>query len=197
MQIVKTLRRAARRVDNAKKAAAKLLQTPPKLKYYFAYYYKYAKVHADRMLFESFNGKSISDSAFAVLQEMMEQGIAGDYEIFYATNDVDRDRSFVEQNHLPVKLVDINSRMYPYVLATAKYLLGNVCFPAYFIRKPEQTYVQTWHGTPLKTLGKQMRRGMQSMFLAQHNFLQASWITFPNDFTRDAMMRDYNLSPVP
>lgn len=194
MQIVKTLRRAARRVDNAKKAAAKLLQTPPKLKYYFAYYYKYAKVHADRMLFESFNGKSISDSAFAVLQEMMEQGIAGDYEIFYATNDVDRDRSFVEQNHLPVKLVDINSRMYPYVLATAKYLLGNVCFPAYFIRKPEQIYVQTWHGTPLKTLGKQMRRGMQSMFLAQHNFLQASWITFPNDFTRDAMMRDYNLS---
>ena len=61
------------------------------------------------------------------------------------------------------------------------------------MRRDEQTYVQTWHGTPLKTLGKQMRLGMESMVNVQHNFLQANWLTFPNDFTRDVIMRDYNL----
>ena len=180
-------------VNTIKKVASSLFRTPPKLRFYFAYFYKYAKVHPRRMLFESFNGKSISDSSYAVLQEMMRQGLAEDYEVFYATNNPRRDQAFVDANKLPVTLVNINSRRYTYVLATAKYLLGNVAFPAYFIRKPEQVYIQTWHGTPLKTLGKQMRCGMQSMFLGQHNFLQANMITFPNNFTRDVIMRDYNL----
>lgn len=39
-----------------------------------------------------------------------------------------------------------------------------------------------------------MRLGIESMYNVQHNFLQADYITFPNDFTRDVMMEDYNLN---
>lgn len=39
-----------------------------------------------------------------------------------------------------------------------------------------------------------MRLGIESMYNVQHNFLQADYITFPNDFTKDVMMEDYNLN---
>ena len=193
MNIIPKLRQARMVARKVKNTGTKLLQTPPKLKFYYGYFYKHCKVCQHRMLLESFHGKGISDSTYAVLQEIMDQGIAERYEIFYATDDVARDQPFVDANQLPVKLVDVNSRLYTYVLATARYLLNNSSFPAYFIRRPGQIYVQTWHGTPLKTLGKEMRLGIESMVNVQHNFLQANWLTFPNDFTRDAIMRDYNL----
>lgn len=189
MQIMPLVKKARR----AKNLAVKLTQTAPKVKFYYGYFIQHCKVNPKRILMESFHGKSISDSSYAVLQEMIRQGIAGDYEIYYASDNPQRDTPIVENNHLPIKLVDVESRRYAYVLATSKYLLNNSSFPLWFIRRPEQVYVQTWHGTPLKTLGKEMRLGIESMVNVQHNFLQANWLTFPNDFTRDVIMRDYNL----
>jgi hypothetical protein len=190
-------------VRKAKRITKKVITTPKRVKrsltnprQRYAYYYKYAKVHPNRMLFDSFSGRGISDSPYAVLQEMMSQGITSDYEIFFTSRDVERDQAFVDANNLPIKLVDFFSLEYPKILATAKYLLSNSSFPQYFIRRPEQVFVETWHGTPLKTLGKQIKNGMQSMYFAQHSFIQASVLTHPNDFTRDAMMRDYNLENI-
>lgn len=163
-----------------------------KMKFLFA---KYAEQPLDdtAILFESFHGKNISDSPLHMLQELMRQGKAGDYKIYYATNDAESHQAVVDALKLPVTLVDILSEDYTRVLATSKYLVNNSSFPAWFIRRDGQRYIQTWHGTPLKTLGKRMRLGIESMYNVQHNFTQANIITFPNDFTKEVIMRDYNL----
>lgn len=44
-------------------------------------------------------------------------------------------------------------REYMKALATAGILIENQSFPAFFRKRPEQTYLQTWHGIPLKTMG--------------------------------------------
>lgn len=162
-------------------------------RYVYALNYKYAKVKPDRMLLEAFHGRVIGDSPLYVLKELMRTGEAARYEIYFTTKHPEEHAEFVRELGLPIKLVKADTWEYARVLATAKYLVNNSSFPSYFIRREEQSYLQTWHGTPLKTLGKRMRLGMESMFLAQHNFIQASCITFANEFTRDAMMRDYNL----
>ena len=169
--------------------------TLPKLKFYFGWHYKHSKVNEHQMLFESFHGKNISDSPLYVLKELMAQGRADDYTIYFATNAKGKaeHEELVRSLGLPVRLVDVESRDYPRVLATSKYLINNSSFPAYFMRRPEQRYVQTWHGTPLKTLGKYMRLGIESMYNVQHNFVQANVLTYPNEFTRRVMMRDYNI----
>ena len=163
-----------------------------KMKFLFA---KYAEqpLNEKAILFESFHGKNISDSPLHMLQELMRQGKASDFEIYYATNDVESHQPVVDALKLPVTLVDILSEDYARVLATSKYLVNNSSFPAWFIRRDRQRYIQTWHGTPLKTLGKRMRLGIESMYNVQHNFTQANIITFPNDFTKEVIMRDYNL----
>lgn len=163
-----------------------------KMKFLFAKYAQQPLVE-NAILFESFHGKNVSDSPLHMLQELMRQGRAGDFTIYYATNDMEAHQPVVEALKLPVTLVDILSEDYARVLATCKYLVNNSSFPAWFIRRDGQRYIQTWHGTPLKTLGKRMRLGIESMYNVQHNFTQANIITFPNDFTKEVIMRDYNL----
>lgn len=165
----------------------------PKLKFIYAWYYKHASVKENQVLFESFHGKDVSDSSLAILQEFLKMKESLNAVIYFATNNRKRDKAFIDSIGLKVRLVDISTFRYTKVLATSKYLINNSSFPAYFIRRPEQTYLQTWHGTPLKTLGKKMRFGIESMYNVQHNFLQADYIMFPNEFTRDVIMEDYNL----
>lgn len=171
----------------------RLFLKTPKLKFIYAWHYKHSKIRDEQVLFESFHGKDISDSSLAILQEFLKMEESKNFKIFFATNDINRDKEFITKMHLPVQLVDINTFQYTKVLATSKYLINNSSFPAYFIRRPEQTYLQTWHGTPLKTLGKRMRFGIESMYNVQHNFLHADYIMFPNEFTRKVIMEDYNL----
>ena len=49
--------------------------------------------------------------------------------------------------------VEPNTRGYFRALARAKYFVNNVNFPDEVIKRPGQIYVQTQHGTPLKTMG--------------------------------------------
>lgn len=184
-----------KKVKRVVKLIPRAFTTLPKLKFYFGWHYTHTPVNEHQMLFESFHGKNISDSPLYVLKELMARGEADKYTIYFATNAKSKaeHEKLVKSLGLPVRLVDVESRAYPRVLATSKYLINNSSFPAYFMRRPEQRYVQTWHGTPLKTLGKRMRLGIESMYNVQHNFVHANILTYPNEFTRHVMMRDYNI----
>ena len=151
-------------------------------------------VDRNSILFESFHGKEISDSPLAMAQALQRSDEGRGFKVFFSTDNADRDRKVTEALGLDVKLVDIHSKEYALALATCGYLVNNSSFPSYFIRREGQHYMQTWHGTPLKTLGKSMPYDIQSMYNVQHNFIQADMLTFPNEFTRDVIMRDYNLT---
>lgn len=147
----------------------------------------------DSILFESFHGKEISDSPLAMARALQQSPEGSRYKKYFATNDIARDSKFIEKIGLDVTLVDVHSREYARALATCEYLVNNSSFLSYFIRREGQHYMQTWHGTPLKTLGKMMPYDIETMYNVQHNFLQADWLMFPNEFTRHVIMRDYNL----
>lgn len=176
-----------------KKFKKKYLDPAPRQKFVYTRYVEKYPVNPKAVLFESFHGKGVSDSALHLLQEMMRTGEAAEYTIYFSTQDETVHQPIVDNLGLPVKLVNIMSDEYLMALATCKYLMNNSSFPTFFVRRPEQHYLQTWHGTPVKTLGKRMRLGIESMHNVQHNFLQADRLLFPNDFTRDMIMRDYNL----
>ena len=136
----------------------RLFPKTPKMKFIYAWYYKHGKINEKQALFESFHGKDVSDSSLAILQEFLKMPESKDFKIYFATNDKKRDQKFIDSIGLKVELVDIADFKYVKVLATSKYLINNSSFPAYFIRRDEQVYLQTWHGTPLKKLALDMDR---------------------------------------
>lgn len=84
-------------------------------------------------------------------------------------------------------IVRKNSSRYVKLLATAKYLVNNSTFPTYFVRRPEQQYLMTWHGTPFKTLGKDQPEMLGHANMSR-NLLQASVVLHPNSHTQRALM---------
>ena len=167
----------------------------PHLKYLYSYHMVHSKVDENAVLLESFHGKTINDSSLVMAREILRL-YPGQYKLYFATKHKEEHSRFIEAEGLDVELVTIDTAKYVRILATSGTIISNASLPTYFIRRKEQVYLQTWHGTPLKTLGRKMRFGIESMYNVQHNFVQASYILQPNEFTRKAIMEDYFLEDI-
>ena len=78
--------------------------------------------------------------------------------------------------------VRFGSGPYLKALATSKYLVNNTNFPWYFRKVPGQVYLQTWHGTPLKRLARDIAT----------NYLTKSYL---DTMDREASYWDYLITP--
>ena len=143
------------------------------------------------VVFNSFNGKTYGCSPKAVYEYMLTQDEFKDWTFIWAFKNAKKHR-FLEENPNTI-VVKQTARVYEKKLIRAKYWITNYRVPDHVWPQKDQVYVQCWHGTPLKTLGKRMRFGIESMYNVQHNFLHANYIMFPNEFTRKVIMEDYNL----
>ena len=94
-----------------------------------------------------------------------------------------------------VDVVIYSSDQYVRLLASAKYLINDATFPFYFIKKKGQIYLNTWHGTPLKAMGKAIQTE-SSTGNVQKNLVCADYILCSNEFSRDIWIRDYMLENI-
>lgn len=161
------------------------------IKYAYAFYSNYKDINDKIVLFESFHGTTLSDSPFYMMRDVIDR--FQNLEIYFTTQEYEKHKEMIDYYGYKINLVKLGTIKYARILATSKYLINNVSFPPYFVRRNGQKYLNTWHGTPLKTLGKKMSQGMEDMSNMQRNFLQATDLLFPNDFTMAHMMEDYNL----
>jgi len=98
------------------------------------------------IVFESFGGRQVSDSPYAIYEQLKDNPKVNC--IWSIKLD---QKHYCEQHHIPYAI----RRSLKWVLAMekARAWVINTRVPKW-IRKPEFTYyVQTWHGTPLKKLG--------------------------------------------
>src|SRR5690625_4816128 len=111
-------------------------------------FYKIAKkilpVDEKLILFESGIGKQYSDSPRYIYEEIVKRNL--DYKKVWVCNKITR---FNDPNTIRIHRL---SPSYYYYLAKAKYWINNQNFPTYIEKRPQTTYIQTWHGTPLKKM---------------------------------------------
>jgi CDP-glycerol glycerophosphotransferase (TagB/SpsB family) len=93
-------------------------------------------------------------------------------------------------------MIDITNREYERALASAKFLVTDTSFPPYFIKKKEQVYLNTWHGTPLKAMGRIVPSREYALGNVQRNFLIADYLLYQNDFSKEVFLRDYMLENI-
>lgn len=134
------------------------------------------------ILYESYHGARMSCSPYAIFRELLRRSEFDDWTHVWTLNDSERIPS--EYRGL-ANVVFVKKESYRYMryLAEAEVLINNGTFPPYFIRKEGQRYLNTWHGTPLKTLGKDIKGGFFEHKNSARNLLQASHIISPNAHT--------------
>ena len=105
------------------------------------------------VLFEAFDGKVVGDSPLDIFNAL--KVARPDLEFFWTV----KSSASAPAGAIGVKY---GSREWLKVLATAKYLVNNSAFPWYFKKVSGQVYLQTWHGTPLKRLVRDIEAGKVS-----------------------------------
>ncbi|MGW5736239.1 MULTISPECIES: bifunctional glycosyltransferase/CDP-glycerol:glycerophosphate glycerophosphotransferase [Streptomyces] len=102
----------------------------------------------DAVLYSSFDGRQYSDSPRAVHEELVRAG--ADVEHLWVVRD--------QQVSLPESAAPIAlwSAEWYEALARCRYVVTNTQLPAWFERAEGQYVVQTWHGTPLKRIGRDL-----------------------------------------
>ncbi|GEP85222.1 putative teichoic acid biosynthesis protein F [Staphylococcus piscifermentans] len=102
------------------------------------------------ILFETFGGKNYSDSPKYIYEYMMDK--YPEYHYIWVFNEP-------EKHSVPGNAVKVKrgSSEYYKAYSDAHYWVTNARTPLYLHKKENQTYIQTWHGTPLKRLANDMK----------------------------------------
>lgn len=101
------------------------------------------------------------------------------------------------ERHPRVKFVRYKSPQYWQALSTAGYVFNNATFPPEFTKRDGQVYVNTWHGTPLKTMGYDEPGGGPGARNVIRNFLSADYLLAANPFMAEQMYEDaYRLTNI-
>ena len=152
-------------------------------------------VRDNAIMFEANHGASAACHPLALYREMRRDSRFEGMRLIWALKRPDLAPAEILRDPR-VSVVTIGSDSYLYHLATAGFLVNNVSFPPYFARRAEQRYLNTWHGTPMKTLGRSMKQGLLEYENLERNFLQASHLLAPNDLTKWALLTEHHLDGI-
>ncbi|WGE33532.1 CDP-glycerol glycerophosphotransferase family protein [Actinobacillus genomosp. 1] len=161
----------------------------------YSEYYDVLNVNKKIILFESFSGVAMSCNPLAIFLEMKKDSRFDDFLFVWVINDITT-VSDEYKKHQNVVFVQKDSDLYLRYLCHAYYLVNNATFPPYFTRKKEQKYLNTWHGTPWKTLGKDIKNSFMELKNSQRNFLQSTHMLSPNPHTTWVLADRYDIKEI-
>lgn len=140
---------ATKRVVNIHLGSKKVrkIKSNPRAFACYLYFHLFTKMKMkdNWVLFESFFGKSYSDSP-KYIYEYLNQAYPSEYKCIWVINDK---KTKIPYGAIKVKRFSIR---YAYYFARCKYDVLNVRQPNWIRKRKGNVFLETWHGTPLKRL---------------------------------------------
>lgn len=115
------------------------------LMYLYHHYFTKWPLEEKWILFESFFGKSYSDSP-KYIYEYLSKNVPGKYRMIWV---IDKKNVKIPYPHKKIKRFSL---WYYYYLGRCGYIVFNCRQPEWVIKRENNVFLQTWHGTPLKKL---------------------------------------------
>ena len=176
-------------------------------------------IQEDLVLLEARNGYTIDGNVYYILQELLTGDEYREFSIAVTAEDQEAEERIraklksmaaeaaasstdaaesIEEKISQIRILHLHSKDYYQAMASAGYLVNDATFANFFIKKEGQTYVNVWHGTPLKTMGRQVSHEPHATGNVQKNFIVADYLLYPSEYMMEHMIEDYmlaNLSP--
>ncbi len=145
-------------------------------------------------------GNNLNGNMFYITKELATNNVYNNYKIYIGCNESSKtkfNKLLKNYNILnKVNLINNKTSKFAKTLARSKYLFTDTSMPTYFIKRKEQVYLNTWHGTPLKTLGKSTENDFFDIANVQKNFVEADYLLYPSEYMKDIMIEDYMLKGI-
>lgn len=135
--------------------------------------YRIIPVDEKCVMFIAYHGRGYLCNPKALHQYMINDDKYSDFKFIWA---IKKGKTCNIPN---ATIVKYNGIKYFYYLARSKYWMFNCKMPSYILKKENQIYLQTWHGTPLKRLAHDIEVGENATF-------------YRTKVTKDQMTRSYD-----
>ena len=112
------------------------------------------------VLFESFMGRTYSDSSRAIFERMRADARFDGYTFYWAFKDPGRAQTQLAALHPELRgvtFVTYGSKEFDRAAAVSGYWVTNSRMPEYLQPRQGQVYLQCWHGTPIKRLARDIQ----------------------------------------
>jgi CDP-glycerol glycerophosphotransferase len=152
-------------------------------------------VQSDVVLWEATGGAGLICHPYAVFLAVAQADDLQHLRHVWVVRDPDdRERARAQLRDLGlgpdrVRVVGYRTLAYHRHLATAGWLVNNATFPAEFGKRQGQVYLNTWHGTPLKSMGYDTPDGVLATRNIVRNLLAADHLVSSGPFMTDVMYR--------
>jgi CDP-glycerol glycerophosphotransferase len=158
----------------------------------YAVYLESLPIQRKTVLLESYFGASVSCNPYAIFRTLQTLPAYRDWKFLWV---IDRNASVPTSVSADQRVCFVRreSDAYRRHLASAEYLVSNSTFPTYFVRRPDQLYLNTWHGTPLKTMGRDIKSTFMERENTARNFLHATHLLSPNRHTSETLIDRYDI----
>lgn len=153
----------------------------------------------NRILYEAFSGRGMICNPCAIFKYLMSHKEYQKYEHIWVIDDFEDNQAQMEEykNCGRVHFVKYQSEDYLRALATSKYLINNVGFPGFFTKRKGQVYLNTWHGSPMKTMGFDIPGGNVSAGNSAKNLLAADYVLSQSPYmTKTAWLGSYKMQGI-
>ena len=161
----------------------------------YAKYYRKNHVDEYTIFYSSHQGAGMVCGRYAIFRSLMKSRDFDRYDHVWQINDPAERKQLQKEfgDWTNVIFVEKNSPGYFNALTSAKYIVINSTLPFYFTKKPEQVFVNTWHGIPLKTLGYDVPDGKFTTRNMTRNFLLTDFLISPCRFMTKIYLESYKL----
>lgn len=156
--------------------------------------YEELSIENNVIFLEAQNARNAFGNIFYIAEELNNNEEYRKFKIYLSINkkSLNNTKKFLEKQGLNnIEIIKEKSKKYYKLLATAKYLITDTSLNPCFIKKKGQVIFNTWHGTPLKTLGKRVNNDFHDLGNIQKNFIMADYLLYPNEYMMNHMIEDY------
>ena len=147
------------------------------------------------ILYEAFFGRGMTCGPYALFKAFQNRKDFQEYHHIWSVSTEE------ECKRLSAEFTDVKNvhfvlrKSFEYIqsLAKSKYLINNDTFIYYFIKRPEQCYLNTWHGIPMKKLGYDVPGGILEQHNSFRNFFMTDYLLAWNEHMGQVFWDAYKL----
>lgn len=141
-------------------------------------------VKKGQMIFESFNGKDINDNPLAIYQQLIKNKPELAEKMYFSVKPSEYRR--LKAEHPNIRIIKRFTPQWVSIIARAQFWVMNSRMPTWWKKNKQTTYIQTWHGTPLKKLG---------IDISNVEIPGQTTASYHADFSKEASRWNYLIAP--
>ena len=147
--------------------------------------------------FESRNGRDFAGNILRVIEEL-STGRYGDFKIHVFANPKTKLKieGLKKNYNLKIDRIVTTESEAARTLERAKYIFTDSGIRYKYVKRDSQVFVNLWHGTPLKLMGRDYPLEIPAIAHIQQPLLSSDYLLYPNEYMMNIMLEAYQIEKI-